>query len=54
LVLGPDAFSVALLSKSCPLAFPASQFLGSGFIPRSWESGKARGQDLLNNSIQYD
>jgi hypothetical protein len=44
--------STALLNKSCPPAFPPSQFLGSGFSPRfsprNWEDGKAGGQDLFN------
>jgi hypothetical protein len=39
-----------LLNKSWPPAFPPSQFLGSGFIPRSWENGKAGGQDLFNKA----
>ena len=30
---------------TCDDAFPASQFLGRGFIPRSWEGGKAGGQE---------
>jgi len=39
-----------LLHKSCPPAFPPSQFLGSSFIPRNWEGGKAGGQDLCNKA----
>jgi hypothetical protein len=42
--------SQTLLHKSCPPAFPVSQFLGSGLIPRSWEGGKAGGQDLCNKA----
>jgi hypothetical protein len=37
--------------KSCSPAFPASQFLGSGFIPRNWEAGKAGEQDLCNKAM---
>jgi len=44
---------MALLHKSCPPAFPASQFLGRGFIPRSWEGRKAGGQDLFNKAQMH-
>jgi hypothetical protein len=44
---------MALLNKSRPPAFPASQFLGSGFIPGSWEAGKAGGRDLFNKAHHH-
>jgi len=39
-----------LFNKSCPLAFPLSQLRGIKPLPKNWEAGKARGQDLLNNA----
>jgi len=40
-----------LFNKSCPLAFPLSQLRGIKPLPKNWEAGKARGQDVCNKGI---